>query len=99
MSKKYATPRLAFFATVYLLLRKRFTLDAIPQSLKVAVAIDNDVQVFVNGQDVSGGIRQHEGRPRRDSFVFTVPIGILNVGANLIAVRGVDRGGAAYADI
>ncbi len=82
-----------------MLLRKQFDIDAIPQSLTVAVAIDNDVQVFVNGHDVSGGIRQHDGCPSRDSFVFTVPTNILNVGTNLIAVRAVDRGGAAYADI
>jgi hypothetical protein len=82
-----------------LLLRKQFNLELMPQSLTVGVAIDNDVQVFVNGQDISGGIRGHEGCPSRDSFIFTVPASVLRVGTNLVAVRAVDRGGAAYADI
>jgi hypothetical protein len=82
-----------------ILLRKQFTLVEVPQSLTVGVAIDNDAQVFINGQDVSGGLRGHEGCASRDSFVFNVPVNLLKVGTNLIAVRARDRGGLSYADI
>jgi hypothetical protein len=82
-----------------LLLRKQFKLDAIPQSMTIGVAIDNDVQVFVNGQDVSGGVRTHEGCATRDFFVFPVPTSILKRGNNLVAVRAIDRGSVAYVDI
>ena len=63
------------------------------------VAIDNDVQVFLNGQDISRGLRTHEGCPSNDSFVFTAPDTLLVAGANLLAVRGRDRGGLCYLDV
>ncbi|MFN0158351.1 MAG: carbohydrate binding domain-containing protein [Bacteroidota bacterium] len=81
-----------------ILVRKHFDL---PQGagLRVSVAIDNDVQVFVNGHDISGGLQVHEGCATLGSFVFTAPSTILNVGDNLIAVRGRDRGADTYLDI
>jgi probable HAF family extracellular repeat protein len=82
-----------------LLLRKQFTLDAIPQTLTIGVAIDNDIQVFVNGQDVSGGVRIHEFCAAQDTFIFTVPPSLLKAGSNLLAVRAIDRGTESYVDI
>ena len=82
-----------------ILLRKTFSLSAVTQAVRVAVAIDNDVQVFVNGQDISGGLRVHEGCAIRESLVFIAPMESLNVGTNLVAVRGRDRGGASYLDL
>lgn len=82
-----------------ILLRKQFTLLSGSNTLKVGVAIDNDVQVFINGHDISGGLRVHENCPTRDSFVFAVPGEVLTVGTNLLAVRGRDRGGLSYLDI
>lgn len=82
-----------------ILLRKEFNLPAGATNLNVGVAIDNDVQVFLNGQDISGGLRIHDGCPSRDSFVFSAPDGILEAGTNLLAVRGHDRGGSSYLDV
>lgn len=82
-----------------ILLRKNFDLPAGSTNLRVFVAIDNDIQVFVNGIDVSGGLIPHGGCPARDSFVFTAPDNILNEGENLLSVRAHDRGVLSYVDV
>jgi len=82
-----------------ILLRKNFDLPAGSTNLRIFVAIDNDIQVFVNGVDVSGGLIIHEGCPTRDSFVFTAPDNILNEGENLLSVRAHDRGSVSYVDV
>jgi hypothetical protein len=83
-----------------ILLRKTFTLPANASSVSVAVAIDNDVQVFINGVDVSGGLQENEGCAERDRFVFSVPDRLLIFGGeNLLAVRGRDRGVISYIDV
>nr|WP_321498765.1 PEF-CTERM sorting domain-containing protein [uncultured Methanolobus sp.] len=79
--------------------RKEFYLPAGTSDMKISVAIDNDVQVFVNGVDVSGGMKTHEGCPSWGSFVFEVDDSILQEGTNLIAIRGRDRGTASFLDI
>jgi len=82
-----------------IVLRKKFTLPSGATGLKVAVAIDNDIQVFVNGVDISGGLRIHENCTSNDSFVFSAPDSVLNSGENLVAVLGRDRGIESYLDI
>ncbi|HTR19327.1 MAG TPA: hypothetical protein VMH88_00620 [Gemmatimonadales bacterium] len=91
-----------------LLLRRSFTLPGGAGSVKVAVAIDNDVQVFVNGVDVtasagsanySGGFQRHEGCATEDSFVFTVPDNVVHAGSNVLAIRARDRGVISYVDV
>ena len=83
-----------------LLLRKSFFLPANTSDIEVAVAIDNDVQVFVNGSDISTGLRLNEGCAVRDRFVFPVPEHILvRGGDNLLAVRARDRGAISYVDV
>jgi hypothetical protein len=83
-----------------LLLRKTFLLPVNASTVKVAVAIDNDVEVFVNGQDISGGLQVHEGCAERESFVFSVPESLLVFGGeNLLAVRARDRGVISYVDV
>lgn len=82
-----------------ILLRKHFTLPQNASNVTVAIAIDNDVQVWVNGVDVSSGIQQHEGCATEDSFLFSVGIGDVTVpGVNLLVVRGIDRGVMSYVD-
>ena len=78
-----------------LLLRRVVGVPA-PATLRIDVAVDNDVQVFVDGNDVSGGLREHEGCPTRGSFTFTAPV---SAGNHLIAVRGRDRGVSTYLDV
>jgi hypothetical protein len=82
-----------------LLIRKEFELPAGASNLKISIAIDNDAQVFVNGQSISGGWVKHTGVAQRDSFVFTVPTSTLVPGTNLIAVRGHDYGVQSYFDL
>jgi len=82
-----------------LLVRKTLELPAGTTDVVVYVAVDNDVQVFVNGHDISDGLQMHEGCPSLDSFSFAVPDNLLQVGTNLLAVRARDRGGLTYLDL
>ncbi|PYP66103.1 MAG: hypothetical protein DMD36_17935 [Gemmatimonadetes bacterium] len=82
-----------------LLVRKTLELPAGTTDVVVYVTVDNDVQVFVNGHDVSDGLQIHEGCPSLDSFSFAVPDSLLQVGTNLLAVRARDRGGLTYLDL
>ncbi len=82
-----------------ILLRRQFVLPEDATNVQVEIAIDNDVQVFVNGVEVSDGIQTHEGCATEGSFTFSVDIGDLTVpGVNLLVVRGIDRGVMSYVD-
>jgi hypothetical protein len=86
-----------------MLLRHTFNLPAgFSSDLKVAVAIDNDIEVWVDGTSITtGGFVSHEGCATRDSFTFTIPNAALSTSTttHVIAVRARDRGVAAYVDI
>ena len=92
-----------------LLLRRNFKVPTgWSAGAKVSVAIDNDVQVFVNGVNITasaggslvGGFQTHEGCAARGSLVFTVPnSALVPGGSNLIVVRARDRGRTSYADV
>jgi Bacterial cadherin-like domain len=86
-------------ANTDILVRKEFTLVPGTINLHVGVAIDNDVQVWLNGHDISGGVNTHENCAAQDSFVFAASDGFLNAGSNILAVRGIDRGSSSYLDI
>ena len=79
-------------------LRKFFELNS-SQSLRITVAADNGVQVFINGRDVSGGLRTKQSCGRRGDFIFLVPSSFVRKGKNLMAVRGTDFGGQRYLDL
>jgi hypothetical protein len=79
----------------FLFARKTFALGS-ATTVRIGVAIDNDVQVFVDGVDVSGGLQLHENCPTQDSFVFNVP---LSAGSHIIAIRARDRGTSSYLDV
>jgi hypothetical protein len=81
-----------------ILLRKFFELGS-PDSLRISVAADNSIQVFINGHDVSGGVRTKQSCGRRGDFTFLVPSTFVRKGNNLIAVRGSDLGGQRYVDL
>lgn len=82
-----------------LLVRKTLDLPAGTTDVVVSVVVDNDAQVFINGQDVSDGLQRHEGCPGSDGFSFAVPDSVLQVGTNLLAVRARDRGSLAFLDL
>ena len=82
-----------------ILVRKSFELPPNTKNLKVHVAIDNKVQVFLNGQDISGGMMDSGGCAVKDRYVFTAPDNVLQGGTNVLAVRGNDYGVVAYLDV
>lgn len=83
-----------------LLVRKQFQLDAVPATgVQIRVAIDNDVQIFVNGTEISDGFAMHEGCATLDSFIFTAPSELLQTGTNLLAIRARDDGVISFLDV
>ena len=83
-----------------MLLRKNVFVPGGSTNVVLEAAVDNGIQVYVNGIDISGGMRSRNGCPSRGNFRFSVPDNVLNKGANnLIAVRGRDTGGANYLDV
>jgi RHS repeat-associated protein len=82
-----------------LLVRRSLFLPEGSRSLRIALTIDNDAQIFFNGSDVSHGFITHENCPSRGDFVLTVPDSLLVDGANLLAARARDRGAESYFEI
>jgi hypothetical protein len=89
-----------------ILLRKRFSGSA--QDVQILVPVDNDVQVFVNGVDITstGGTVGEDGFLPHENcadpaypFVFSVQNSSLLAGGNLVVVRARDRGGVSYVDV
>ena len=79
--------------------RKTFDLPAGAHSMKVGVAFDNAVQVFVNGVDVSGGLVARDGCSGHANATWDVPDSALVAGENVLAVRGRDFGGVSFLDV
>jgi hypothetical protein len=82
-----------------MLLRREMELPQGVQGMTVYVAIDNDVQAWLNGADISGGMRTHDGCASADSYAFPVPDSLIQSGENLLAIRARDRGGDAFVDV
>ena len=93
-----APPNTAWQPGTDLIARMRLSLDCSPAPMRVRIAIDNAVRVWVNGVDISQGMQSSGGCAVRDRFIFNVPPGVLVEGDNLIAVRAADYGGSAYFD-
>ncbi|MGE0131124.1 MAG: DUF11 domain-containing protein [Blastocatellales bacterium] len=82
-----------------ILVRRKFFVPPDARNLKVWAAIDNDIQIFVNGRDITGGVMAHENCTLLDRDVYDIPDDALVAGENLIAVRARDRGTVSYLDI
>jgi alpha-tubulin suppressor-like RCC1 family protein len=104
----YSTAQTSW-TTTDLLARKSFTIPAgYTGGATVSVAIDNDIQVFVNGHDitstaqgapVSGGFARRGGCAAQGNILFNVVDGALNPGGNnVIAIHAVDGGPPAFLD-
>ncbi len=72
-----------------LLIRKHFTVPSGAANVKVAVAVESQAQVFVNGTDISGGVQDQDSCASLGNFVFTVPASLVKTGDNVLAVHGV----------
>ncbi|HSR90296.1 MAG TPA: hypothetical protein VLK88_03240 [Gemmatimonadales bacterium] len=83
-----------------ILLRRDVFVPAGVVSMTIDALVDNDVHVFVNGNDVSGGLISHEGCADVNplgSFIVQAPI-LIPGQVNQIFIRGVDRGVESYLD-
>lgn len=89
-----------------IVLRKWFAGSA--QDVQVHVPVDNDVQVFVNGHNITStggpvgedGFLPHEGcADPGDPFTFSVSNSVLQASGNLVVVRARDRGVVSYVDV
>lgn len=89
-----------------ILVRKQFVVPDGASAIRISIAIDNDVRVFLDGAEITAfvdsppgslldGFLQHEGCPSNGSFTFVRSVGS---GLHEIAIRGRDRGGQAYLD-
>lgn len=78
----------------FLYARKSITLAG-AEAVRIAVAIDNDVQVFVDGTPLSA-LLLHEGCPTKGSFVFNTT---LAAGSHLVGILARDRGTSSYLDV
>lgn len=82
-----------------LLLRRSINIPPGVVNVRVGAAVDNEIQVFLNGQDVSGGLQHSEFCAVPDTFVFQVPNTYLQPGDNLLAARVRDLGVLNYGDL
>lgn len=85
-----------------ILVRRTVNLCDSATGVSVAAIIDNDVQVFWNGVDITGfpSPRTHDGCAQDDeNFDFAVPEALLLAGDNVLAVRGADRGLISVLDL
>lgn len=64
-------------------------------TIQISVAIDNDIEIYVDGVNVGPGTLVHEGCPTQGSFVRTVT---LPAGTHVVAFKAIDRGGSSYFD-
>lgn len=54
-----------------MLLRRTVLLSSSLNSVEVGIAVDNDVQVWFNGTDISGGFLQSEGCAEGERYAFS----------------------------
>lgn len=94
-----ATVQTHWDSSTDMLLRRTLSLPNGAQGVEIGVAIDNDVQVWFNGVDISGGMQPSGGCAELDRFVFPVPNGLILSGDNLLAIRARDDGGDALVDV
>jgi RHS repeat-associated protein len=82
-----------------ILLRRHLALPAGAHGLRMHIAIDNDVEVLLNGRDLTGGFQTHEGCAEANQIDVTAPDEALRVGDNLLAIVARDRGVEAAIDV
>jgi hypothetical protein len=96
-------------ATSDLLVTKSFVMPS-PATVKIDVAVDNDIQVFVDGNDVTAslvaksglwsglanGFQTHGDCAEPGSGTFSATG--LGAGTHLLAIHAKDRGGVTYLD-
>ncbi len=64
-------------------------------TIQISVAIDNDVEIYVDGVNQGPGLLVHDNCPTQGSFVRTIS---LPAGTHVVAFKAIDRGGSSYFD-
>ncbi len=84
-----------------LLVRRSIQLCPGASGLEIEAAIDNDIQVFFNGVDISNGMVEHElcAEYGAAESTFAVPDALLQIGENVLAVRARDREVISFLDL
>jgi len=67
--------------------------------LVVAGAIDNDIDIIVNGHDITGGKTIHDFCAYRDNFSYPALDAYLVPGINVITIKAYDRGVVNLLDV
>ncbi len=82
----------------YVLVRKDFYVPAGTTTVTIQVLVDNDVQVFMNGTDVSGGLVTHENCANVNP-ISPVVATVVPGAVNKLAIIAKDRGSQSYLDL
>ncbi len=104
-----AAPATPWTVGTTMLLRRDVSIPANTPSATIDVLVDNDIQVFVNGFEVTAGLVTHNGCANQtplpgftvqssQSGIATQAAPLLPGQVNKIAIRGVDRGDQSYLD-
>ena len=91
-----------------ILVLRQVTVPSAPTTITLSVQIDNDVRIWVDGNEVtpspggptsaSPGYYVHEGCPG-NGLPGPIVVNIATAGVHQIAIRGRDRGGLDYLDL
>lgn len=80
-----------------IVIRKTFDVPAGVISLQIAGTVDNDVQIYLNGNLITNWIN-HDGCAQPDDLSFIAPAGTYHTGTNLLTIRATDRGDQSFLD-
>jgi hypothetical protein len=94
-----ATVRTDWAVDTDMLLRRSIDLPAETSSVRASIRIDNDFVAFWNGVEIGRGVHEDCPDPERDEFILNVDDGLLDTGANLLAIRAIDRGVESFVDV
>lgn len=84
--------------TTEIVVRRDFNLPAGVHTLRIAGSVDNDVQIYLNGNPITSDWVAHENCPQPDDLSFTAPPATYHQGVNSIAIRARDRHGLSFLD-
>lgn len=80
-----------------IVIRKTFDVPAGVLSVQIAGTVDNDVQIYLNGNLITNWIT-HDGCAQPDDLSFIAPVGTYHTGTNLLTIRATDRGDQSFLD-
>jgi hypothetical protein len=82
-----------------LVVRRWIQLTGTESDLRIDIAIDNDIEIYFNEVNITGGLTSHEGCANDNLLTFTIPASQLRPGQNLLAMHARDRGTESALDV